>query len=173
MKRTLLVVSKQLVVLLIICLLIPPVAPARDSNANWMLLQTIPSGQPLLVKTASGRSIKGLLLHGTDSGLELNVDGKAVTFQSLDISRIYVLKGNLIKSDGLIGMAIGGAAGAIIGAVGGESSSHAHGFGPYFSKGACAGVGAAVGAIGGGLIGLAVGSFRQKKELVYKADHRR
>lgn len=165
MERMLLIVLKQFTLSLIVCLLISQVMPAQDSNTNWAILQSIPPGQLTLVKTASGKSLKGQFQRATDSALELSVNGKAVGFQPAEVSRIYVLRGRHILKGALIGAAVGGGAGAGIGAIGGRENNK--GFN-IIGQGAEVGICAAIGTIAGGLTGLAIGSSKNKKELVYE-----
>lgn len=164
------IVSKQLAVSLIMCLIILPVMAAQDLDTNWMILRSIPAGQLTLVKTTSGRSLKGLFQRATDSALELSVNGKAVDLRSAEVSRVYVLRGRQILKGILIGAAAGAAAGAGIGALTGRQSNRGW---SIFSEGDCAAMGAGVGIIGGSLAGLAIGSSKHKKELVYEASRAR
>jgi len=156
---------RHLTVLLILCLLIQPVIPAQDSNTNWAILQSIPSGQLTLVKTTSGQSLKGHFQRVTDSTLELSVNGKTVDLPSAEVSRVYVLRGRHVLKGTLIGAAAGGGVGAGIGAIaGGDDSKEA-----IIGQGAMVAICAAIGVIVGGLVGLGIGSSKHKKELVYEA----
>jgi hypothetical protein len=150
--------------LLIFCLLIQPIAFAQNSKTNWATVQTIPAGQLIVAKTASGRSLKGQFRHATDSSLDLRVNDKDVALPSADISRVYVLRGRQFLKGTLIGAAVGTAGGAAIGAIAGRGSNF------IFGQGACTALGAALGFISGSIVGLAVGSSHHKKKLVYQSS---
>lgn len=148
---------------LIVCLIAPPAAFAQESNTNWAVLKVIPSGQLLLVKTASGKSLKGRLQRINDSALELSVKDKNVTVQSAEVLRVYCLRGRQALKGTLIGAAVGTAGGATIGAIGGRGEDF------ILDQKAITAICAAVGFILGSITGLVVGLTRHKKELVYQA----
>lgn len=157
---------KYLILLLIACLLIAPAISAKESNSNWTLLLAIPPGQLIELKTASGKSIKGQLQHVTHTAIELSTNGRITTYQSIEISRIYVLSGRQLLKGTLIGAGIGTAGGAGIGAIAGRGEDF------IFDQGDYTAMGAAVGLILGSITGLVIGSSRHKKELVYEAAGR-
>jgi len=157
---------RHLTVLLILCLPIQPVILAQDSNTNWAILQSIPPGQLIRVKTASGKSFNGQLQRVTDSAIELSTNGKIAAYQSTEISRIYVLRGRQLLKGTMIGAGIGTAGGAGIGAIAGRGEDF------IFDQSDYTAIGAAVGLILGSITGLVIGSSRHKKELVYEAAGR-
>ncbi len=158
---------KYLTLLLIACLLIPPPISAKESNSNWALVQAIPPGQLIKLKTASGKSFDGQLQRVTDSAIELSTNGKIAAYQSTEISRVYVLRGRQLLKGTLIGAGVGTAGGAAIGAIGGRGQGSF-----ILDQGDIAAIGAAVGLILGSITGLVIGSTRHKKELVYEAAGR-
>ncbi len=153
---------KYLSLLLIACLLIPPAVSAKEFNSNWTLLQAIPPGQPIELKTNSGKSIKGQLQRVTDTAIALSTNGKIATYQSSEISRIYALRGRQLLKGTLIGAGIGAGGGAGIGAMAGKGENF------ILDQWDCTAIGAAVGLILGSITGLVIGSSRHKKELVYE-----
>jgi hypothetical protein len=89
-----------LTMILSLSLLLAPVAMARDSSADWRLLQAISSGQRILVKTSAGESLEGLFFRAGDSALEMNLDGKRVELQSTEVSRVCILRGRQFVKGG-------------------------------------------------------------------------
>jgi hypothetical protein len=160
------ITMKYLTLLLIVCLLIPPAISAKESNSNWTFLQAIHPGQLIKLKTASGKSFNGQLQRVTDSVIELSTNGKIVTYQSTEISRVYVLRGRQLLKGTLIGAGIGTAGGAGIGAIAGRGEHFIIDQSDYTA------IGAAGGLILGSITGLVIGSSRHKKELVYEAAGR-
>jgi hypothetical protein len=156
-------IMKNLALLLIVCLLVPPGILAQNSNTGWKILQQLsPSGQLILVKTRSGKSFKGQLQRVTDSALELSMDGKNVAFESAEVSRVYVLRGRQLGKGALIGAGIGIAGGATIGAIAGRGKNF------IFDQKDIAAMGAAAGLALGSITGLVIGASKHKKELVYE-----
>ena len=154
--------NKIIAMVVAFCLLLPPLLAAQSSNRDWSLLKSISSGQSVLVKTASGKSQKGLFLRANDSALEINANGRLVELQVAEVSRVYVFRGRQILKWTLIGTAVGTGAGAGIGACAGRKDD-------WFGPGLEAAAGAGVGLIAGSLTGLAIGASHHKKELVYQA----
>jgi hypothetical protein len=154
--------NKILAIALFLSLLLPSVSAAQGSNADWSLLQSISSGQTVVAKTVSGKSLNGFFLRATASALELNVDGKRVELKSAEVSRVYVQRGRPILKWTLIGTAVGTGSGAGLGAYEGRND---HWFGPGFDTA----IGAGIGLIAGSITGLAIGASHHKNELVYKA----
>jgi hypothetical protein len=165
--RMVLMILKQLILSLIVCLLVSPSIPAQDFNAHWRILQSIPLGQPIIVKTSTGKSLKGIFQRITDAALELHVNGKNVDLPSADVSRIYVVRGHHAIKGLLIGAASGTAAGAVIGTAGCRENTF------IFSKGVCVSSSAAFGFVTGSITGLTVGWLKHKKDLVYEAPRAR
>jgi hypothetical protein len=155
------------IIVLVLSLLLSPVSLALSSNTDWSLLRSISSGQTVLVKTFSGKSLKGPFLRATDSALELNVNGDRIELQSAEVSRVYVLRGRQFVKGTLIGTAVGTGAGAGLGAIAGRGHD-GKGF-DLFGQGFYVAIGAGLGLVAGSLAGLAIGASRHKKELVYQA----
>ena len=151
-------------VLLISCLLIQPMALAQNSQTSWSILQSLPAGQLMVVKTASGQSLKGQFRHATDSSLDLIINNKDLSLRAAEVSRVYVLRGRPLLKGTLIGAAVGTAAGAGIGAIGGRGSKF------ILGQGAVTAICAGLGFILGSITGLAIGSTQHKKELVYESS---
>lgn len=158
--------KRMFVIALVLSLVLPAVTNAGDSHDNWLTLQSIRPGQRLIVKTFSGRSLKGSFQRVTNSELDINTDGKEVDIPTAEVSQVYVLGGRQIVKGTLIGAAIGTAAGAGMGAVAGRESKTGWNF---FGQGAVTAMGAGLGFIAGSVAGLAIGASRNKKVLVYKA----
>jgi hypothetical protein len=154
--------KKTLIMVLALSLLSLQVTMAGTSDANWSLLRSIASGQIIVAKTFSGKSLKGPFLRATDSALELNVNGERIELKSAEVSRVYVQRGRPILKWTLIGTAVGTASGAGLGAYEGRND---HWFGPGFDTA----IGAGIGLIAGSITGLAIGASHHKNELVYKA----
>ena len=154
---------KHCAVLLIFCLLIQ-VALAQNSKTSWSILQSLPAGLPIVVKTASGQSHKGQFRNATDSSLDLIVNNKVVSLRAAEVSRVYALRGRPLLKGTLIGMAAGTAAGAGIGAIGGRRPIG------ILGQGAVTAISAGLGFILGSIAGLVVGSTQHKKELVYESS---
>jgi hypothetical protein len=158
--------KRKSIIVLVLSLLLSQISLALGSNTDWSLLQSISSGRTVLVKTSSGKSLKGLFQRATDSMLTLNVNGQPVELQSAEVSRVYVQRGRPILKWTLIGTGVGTGAGAAIGAI--EGRGHGKGF-DIFSQDFYVALGAGFGLVAGNITGLVIGASRHKKELVYQA----
>jgi hypothetical protein len=102
----------------------------------------------------------------SDSSLELSTNGEIATYQSTEISRVYVLRGRQLLKETLIGAGIGTAGGAGIGAIAGRGKDF------IIDQSGYTAIGAAAGLTLGSITGLVIGSLRHKTELVYEAAGR-
>jgi hypothetical protein len=159
---------KQLLLTILIgSLLLPSSVIARDKNYRWQDLQSIASGQKVLVKTFSGESLNGVFGRATESALNMNSAGKDKEIPMAEISRVYLVQGRQTAKGILIGSLVGTAAGAGLGAIAGREGDSKWAF---FSQGAVTAAGAGLGFVGGSITGLVIGVSKSKKVMIYKAD---
>jgi hypothetical protein len=161
---------------LIICLALPIVAAAGQSNqsntsstssGDWSVVQSVTLGDKLSVKLKDGKKVEGRLRAASDTTLTLDRGNKTSDLDRNSIARIHRYVPNSVgKSIGkstAIGAGVGFGAGAGLGLAAGqyEDIETAALVGIFGAIGA--GVGAAVGAIVG-----AASATGRKKMLIYE-----
>lgn len=152
---------KKISILLILCLMVQPAIALQASNTDWETLQSISTGHSAIVRTVSGKNIKGQFRRVTESTMELNMKSDVIVFQRAEVSRVYLLSKYDTRKSVLIGAGLGVASGVSAGAASNRNSTH------------LAAPGWVAVSLGGGVcgavIGLTVGKGMRKKELVYSA----
>jgi hypothetical protein len=137
---------------------------ASQPTGDWSAVNSVPTGNRLVVKLKSGQTVEGKLNAVSDSGLSLSVKGKPVDVKRDEVFSIHhVTKRSATKAT-LIGMGAGAGAGAAIGLAGSSS-------GDSFDKldhAVTAGL-AVLGAGAGAAVGYFIGRSGRKRVLIYQA----
>jgi hypothetical protein len=158
---------------LVICLALPIVAAAGQSNqsntssSDWSVVQSIPLGDKLSVKLKDGKKVEGRLRAASDTTLTLDRGNKSSDLDRNSIARIHRYVPNSVgKSIGkstAIGAGVGFGAGAGLGLAAGQYED--------IETGALVGIFGAIGAGVGAAIGAIVGAASatgRKKLLIYE-----
>jgi len=155
--------------LLVLLLVVSPCAggqAAGGANREWSAVMAVRAGDHVIVESKTGQRFDGTFSSATDAALTVSVRGKTVSIDKADVRRVYTVGGSSMKNGVLIGAAVGAGAGAGLGAAAGGCGTS--GFGPCFDRSATIPIGAAAGAVVGALTGLAIGSVRHKRTLIYE-----
>lgn len=145
------IMIKSLRLLWISVLLIQPSTLLAQSELaqDWAAVPALTTGSKLRIETKTGARVEGKLVDFSDSTLTITRKGKTVSFDRVDVQRIYRLGGWSRLKSSLVGTGLGagigvGVAAATLGATGGSDETGAI-VGMFTALGA--GVGAAVGAL--------------------------
>jgi hypothetical protein len=130
------------------------------NTQGWNILKSIPLGQQLQVNTKESKSISGKMEKITDTSLVLTTKEGIFSFQSIDVAKVYILRGRPIAKRTLIGTAAGTGVGGAIGYITGKDDAM---FGRGFSAAAGGGLGLVIGSVTGLVLGLS-----KNKSLVYE-----
>jgi hypothetical protein len=136
---------------------------AQGNSNDWSRLNSIESGNKVVVKIKNGKSLEGALNSVSDSSLSMTVKGSAREVRREDVSTVHRISRKSAGKATLIGAGVGAGTGALIGAVGGRDSDF-----DKLDQAVTAGltiIGAGVGAVTGFLIGRS----GRKRELIYQA----
>ena len=135
------------------------------TSGDWSRLNTVTTGNKLVVKLKNGKSVEGKLSGVSDTLLSLSVKEKSLELKREDVLSVYqIMKKSAAKST-LIGLGVGAGAGAALGAAGGDSND---GWVFISKKQAAAGLGV-LGAGVGALTGYLIGRGGHKRVLIYQA----
>jgi hypothetical protein len=125
-------------------------AQTRRALDDWSAVQSLSSGQKLIVRTQDGDRLTGTFNSATDLLINFNDDGKKVSLTRASIRLVQLNRGKSRLNGALLGAAIGGGAAL---AIGGWAYSQAGGdfnglvvYGPgLVGAGIGAGIGASLG----------------------------
>jgi small nuclear ribonucleoprotein (snRNP)-like protein len=153
-----------IILTLTLTLFLSPIPLQAQGNSNeWSRLNSIESGNKVVVKLRNGKSIEGKLNSVSDSSLSLTVKGSSQEVRREDVSTVHRVSRKSAGKATLIGAGVGAGTGAVIGAVGGSESDF-----DKLDQAVTAGltiIGAGLGAVTGFLIGRS----GRKRELIYQA----
>jgi YMGG-like Gly-zipper len=136
---------------------------AQGNSDDWSRLNSLESGNKLVVKLKNGRNVEGTFNSNSDSSLSLRVKGSNEEVRREDVSTVHRVSRKSAGKATLIGAGVGAGTGALIGAVGSRESDF-----DKLDQAVTAGltiIGAGVGAVTGFLIGRS----GKKRELIYQA----
>lgn len=132
---------------------------------DWSSINSVPTGDRLLVELKNGQTIEGKLASISDSSLSLTVKGKSVDVKREDVARVYhVVKKSATKAT-LIGLGVGAGAGAAIGLAADANDNGGFEKIDHVATAALTVVGAGAGAA----IGYLIGRGKRKRVLIYQA----
>jgi small nuclear ribonucleoprotein (snRNP)-like protein len=159
--------SRSITMILVLTLsLFFPVIPlkAQTMSSDWSRLTSAESGNKLVVKLKTGKSLEGTLNSVSDSSLTLKLKNSTQELKREDIQSVHRVTRKSAGKATLIGAGVGAGAGALVGAVGGGNDSSFDKLDQAVTAGLTI-IGAGVGAVGGYLIGRS----GRKRELIYEA----
>lgn len=132
------------------------VCPAFAQKGNWETVK-LQKDNMLVVKTVSGKTVKGVFQSADDSKMTLLKSGQMFDIDRADVERIYIGK----KKKSLIGGWLGGIGGLFaVGAVTGAATRN----------GDATTYGAIGGAVGGAVVGRRLGARIKSGYLIYEAS---
>jgi len=141
-------------------------ASSTKPFGDWSAINSVPSGDKLLVKLKNGQSVEGKLNSVSNDALSLSVKGKSMDVKKDEVLSVYHVTGNSATKATLIGLAVGAGGGTAIGLAG---SSGDDGFNKI-DHAATAGL-AVIGAGAGATIGYLIGRKSKKRVLIYQASN--
>jgi hypothetical protein len=118
---------------------------AATPAADWSVVQSLPQGEKVSVRTKDGDRLKGSFDSATETDINFTQDGRTVTLRRDSIRRVEVGRRNRLKG-ALVGAAVGGGTGAAGGGYVVARSDHWGGDPLPAGIAVGAGIGAAVGA---------------------------
>ena len=139
---------------------------STQTSGDWSAVNSVPSGDQLLVKLKNGQSVEGKLASFSNDAVSLSVKGKSVDVKKEDVLSVYHVTGKSATKATLIGLAAGAGAGAAIGLAGSGGNDS-------FDKidhAVTAGL-AVIGAGAGATVGYLIGRKNKKRVLIYQAGH--
>ncbi len=89
----------------------PALAATPNAPADWSVVQSLPQGEKVSVRTKDGDRLKGRFDSATETDINFTQNGRRVTLRRDSIRRVEVGSSNRLKG-ALIGAGIGGGAGA-------------------------------------------------------------
>jgi small nuclear ribonucleoprotein (snRNP)-like protein len=137
---------------------------AQSSTTDWSRLNSLESGNKIVVKLKNGKSYEGKLNSVSDSTLSLTVKSSSQELKREEVITVHRVTKRSATKGTLIGAGVGAGAGAITGVAVGDNSDSFDKF-DQAATAALTILGAGVGAITGFLIGRSGG----KRELIYEA----
>jgi hypothetical protein len=90
-------------------------AQTRTASADWSAVQTLSSGQKIIVRTKDGDRLTGTFDSATDLLVNFTDDGKKVSLTRESIRLVQLNRGKSRLNGALLGAAIGGGAALAIG----------------------------------------------------------
>ena len=100
---------------------------AQDATTRWLVVTQVAAGKVVRVQLATGRTVNGKLIRGTESSLVLEVSKGETMLVRDEIREIRVRegrgRGGRAKLGAIIGGSIGGGLGAAAGAVAGSAEA--------------------------------------------------
>ena len=139
---------------------------SAQSSGDWSAINSVPSGDKLLVKLKNGQSVEGSLNSFSNDAVSLSVKGKSMDVKRDEVLSVYHVTGKSATKATLIGLAVGAGGGTAIGLAG--SSGNSGGF-DKIDHAVTAGL-AVIGAGAGATIGYLIGRKSRKRVLVYQAS---
>jgi hypothetical protein len=91
-------------------------AQQRAASEDWSVVQSLTSGQKIIVRTKDGDRLTGTFDSATDSHINFTDDGKRVSLTRESIKLVQLNRGKSRLSGALIGAAVGGGGGFATGA---------------------------------------------------------
>jgi len=139
---------------------------STQTAGDWSAINSVPSGDKLLVKLKNGQSVEGSLNSFSNDAVSLSVKGKSMDVRRDEVQSVYHVTGKSATKATLIGLAVGAGGGTAIGLAG--SSGNSGGF-DKIDHAVTAGL-AVIGAGAGATIGYLIGRKSRKRILIYQAS---
>ena len=87
-----------------------------QSSGDWSAINSVPSGDKLLVKLKNGQSVEGSLNSFSNDALALSVKGKSMDVKRDEVLSVYHVTGKSATKATLIRLAVGAGGGFEVGA---------------------------------------------------------
>src|ERR1043165_8156792 len=80
-------------------------ASSTQASGDWSAINSVPSGDRLLIKLKNGQSVEGKFASSSNDAVSLSVKGKSMDVKRDEVRSVYHITGNSATRATLIGLA--------------------------------------------------------------------